>query len=175
MPDYSWYMLANTFLQRTMKEKNFDLIIKSIKYFITCGISWFTALFIMLVGVSLGLSVFAANMIADSTVVVIIFFISSRQIFDTKTDFFVVKSIIYCIFTVIIMITNSYFIDLFSHSIWFINWASFIYIKTEALAKVSVVPASLTTQFIFSYLLFEKMNFRIFYKIFSTNNKEKTK
>jgi hypothetical protein len=157
-------MSANTFFAKTMKEKNFDLIIKSIKYFITCGISWFTALFIMLVGVSFGLSVFVANMIADATVVAIIFFISSRQIFDTKTDFFVAKSIIYCIFTVIVMITNSYFIDLFSHSTWFINFASLVHIKTEALAKVSVVPPSLTTQFVFSYLLFEKINFEVLRK-----------
>ncbi|MDR2169121.1 MAG: hypothetical protein LBP59_03170 [Planctomycetaceae bacterium] len=149
-----------------MKEKNFNLIIKFIKYFITCGIAWFTALFIMLAGVSIGLSVFIANMIADTIVVVIfvIFIVSSKQIFDAKTEFFVAKSIIYCGFIVIMMITNSYFIDMFSHWMWFINFATLVHIKTEALAKVSVVPPSLTTQFVFSYLLFEKIDFKFMLK-----------
>jgi hypothetical protein len=150
----------------SMIEKNIVIIIKAIKYFITCGIAWFTSLFIMLTGVSLGLSVFTANMIADMTVVtaVVIFIITSKQIFNTTTEFFVLKSIIYCLFVVIMMIINSYFIDLFSRLTWFINFASFVYIKTEALAKVSVVPPSLITQFVFSYLLFEKMDFNILRK-----------
>jgi hypothetical protein len=120
----------------------------------------------MLAVVLSGMSVFVANMIADSIAIVIVFFISSRQIFDIRIDFIVVKLIIYYIFMVILMITNSYFIDLFSHSTWFINWASFIYIKTEALAKVSVIPTSLITQFVFSYLLFEKMVLRFCIKYF---------
>jgi hypothetical protein len=147
-----------------MNKRNFNIIIKAIKYFVTCGTAWLVALFIMLVGVSFGWPVFVANMVADTTVVVVIFIISSKRIFDTTSDFFVAKSVIYCVFTVVVMVTNSYFIDLFSHSTWFIDFASFVHIKTEALAKVSVVPPSLTTQFVFSYLLFEKMKFKILQK-----------
>jgi hypothetical protein len=157
------------FCEKQMKEKNrFNLIIKSIKYFITCGIAWFAALFMMLVGVSSGLPVFTANLIADTIVVVIIFIIASKRIFDAKTDFFITKAILYCMFTVIVMITNSYFIDLFSRLAWFISLASFVHIKTEALAKVSVIPPSLTSQFIFSYLLFEKIDFKFLYKKLSS-------